>query len=122
MNLPGTSLERQIKTSPGRHFRTSPGRQIGTSCDVKAGRSQDGQIGSVGTSWGQIFAGWVIILKTSIANFHKWITSMTGHSAYDSKLLYLEKLSLYNKLKVRSCTFSIFCDKVAKLKCHTRGH
>ena len=29
--LPGTSLERQIKTSPGRHFRTSPGRQIETS-------------------------------------------------------------------------------------------
>ena len=31
IKLPGTSLERQIKTSPGRHFRTSPGRQIGTS-------------------------------------------------------------------------------------------
>ena len=31
INLPGTSLERQIKTSPGRHFRTSPERQIGTS-------------------------------------------------------------------------------------------
>ena len=31
INLPGTSLERQIKTSPGRHFRTSPGRQIETS-------------------------------------------------------------------------------------------
>ena len=31
IKLPGTSLERQIKTSPGRHFRTSPERQIGTS-------------------------------------------------------------------------------------------
>ena len=31
IKLPGTSLERQIKTSPGRHFRTSPGRQLGTS-------------------------------------------------------------------------------------------
>ena len=31
INLPGTSLERQIKTSPGSHFRSSPGRQIGTS-------------------------------------------------------------------------------------------
>ena len=30
INLPETSLERQIRTSPGRHFRTSPGRQIGT--------------------------------------------------------------------------------------------
>ena len=26
INLPGKSLERQIKTSPGRHFRTSVGR------------------------------------------------------------------------------------------------
>ena len=31
INLPGTSLERQIKTSPGRHSRASPGRQIGMS-------------------------------------------------------------------------------------------
>ena len=31
INLPGTSLERQIRTSPGRHFRASSGRQIGTS-------------------------------------------------------------------------------------------
>ena len=30
INLPGTSLERQIKKSPGQHFRTSPGRQIRT--------------------------------------------------------------------------------------------
>ena len=53
MNLPGTSLEGQIKTSPGRHFRTSPGRQIGTSPgwsnrtfrgrpgDVRGGRPRD---------------------------------------------------------------------------------
>ena len=31
MNLPGTSLERQIRTSPGSHFQTSRRRQIGTS-------------------------------------------------------------------------------------------
>ena len=39
INLPGTSLERQIKTSPGRHFRTSPGRQIGTSPGRQIGTS-----------------------------------------------------------------------------------
>ena len=31
INLPGTSLEGQIRTSPGRHFRSFPGRQIGMS-------------------------------------------------------------------------------------------
>ena len=31
INLTGTSLERQIKASPGRHFRTFLGLQIGTS-------------------------------------------------------------------------------------------
>ena len=31
INLPGTSLERQIKTSTGRNFRMPPGRQIRTS-------------------------------------------------------------------------------------------
>ena len=53
INLPGTSLERQIQTSPGRDFRTSPGRQIGTSLgrsnrifrgrpgDVEGGRPRD---------------------------------------------------------------------------------
>ena len=40
-----------------------------------------------------------IVLRTSIANLHKWLTSMVGHSAFDGKLLYLEKLSLYNNLK-----------------------
>ena len=39
INLPGTSLERQIKTSPGRHFRTSPGRQIRTSPGRQIGTS-----------------------------------------------------------------------------------
>ena len=70
INLPGTSLERQIKTSPGRHFRTSSGRPR----DVRSGRPRDGQIGSLGdvlwtlegdvlgTSWGPIFAGWVTLL------------------------------------------------------------
>ena len=31
INLPGTSLERHIRTFHGRHFRTFPGRQIRTS-------------------------------------------------------------------------------------------
>ena len=31
INLPGTSLERHIRMSPGRHFSTSSGRQIKTS-------------------------------------------------------------------------------------------
>ena len=31
INFPGTSLERQIKTSPWRHIRMSPGYQIRTS-------------------------------------------------------------------------------------------
>ena len=55
INLPGTSLERQIKTSPGRHFRTSPGRQIGTSpgrqIETSPGRSNRifrGRLGDVG--------------------------------------------------------------------------
>ena len=45
INLPGTSLERQIKTSPGRHFRTSPGRSNrifrGRPGDVGGGRPRD---------------------------------------------------------------------------------
>ena len=47
INLPGTSLERQIKTSPGRHFRTSPGRQIGTS-PGRSNRIFRGRPGDVG--------------------------------------------------------------------------
>ena len=39
INLPGTSLELQIKTSPGRHLRTSPGRQFGTSLGLQIGTS-----------------------------------------------------------------------------------
>ena len=31
INLPGTSLGRQIRTFPRRHFGTSPGHQIGKS-------------------------------------------------------------------------------------------
>ena len=56
-----------------------------------------------------------IVLKTSIASLNKLLTSMVGHSAFDGKLLYLEKLSLYSNLKVFSCTFSIFCDKAEEL-------
>ena len=39
INLPGTSLERQIKTALGRHFRTSPGRKIRTSPGRQIGTS-----------------------------------------------------------------------------------
>ena len=58
------SLERQITTSPGRHFRASPGRQIGTSWDGQI-RYLGEILGSLegdvlGTSWGPIFAGWVL--------------------------------------------------------------
>ena len=50
INLPGTSLEHQIKTSPGRHFRTSPGRHFRMSPGRKIGTSRDGQVGSLGDS------------------------------------------------------------------------
>ena len=39
------------------------------------------------------------------------LITMVGHSAFDRKLLYLEKLSLYNNFKPCSFTFSIFCEK-----------
>ena len=68
ISLPGTSLGRQIRVSPGRRFGTSPGRQIRVSRDVKLECPRDGQIRSLGdilgtlegdvygTSWGPIFA------------------------------------------------------------------
>ena len=39
IDLPRTSLERRVKTSPGRHFRTSAGRRIGTSPGRQIGTS-----------------------------------------------------------------------------------
>ena len=39
INLPGTSLERRIRTFPELHFRTSLGRQIGTSPGRQIGTS-----------------------------------------------------------------------------------
>ena len=47
INLPGTSLERQIKASSGRHFRTSQGRQIATSLG-RSNRIFRGRPGDVG--------------------------------------------------------------------------
>ena len=44
INLLGTSLQRQIRTSPGHHFRTSQ--------DVRLCRPRDGQIRSLGDVWG----------------------------------------------------------------------
>ena len=74
INLPGTSIERQIKTSPGRHFRTSRGRQIGTSLGRQIGSLGD-VLGTLegdvlGTSWGPIFTGWVVCLKNSYSFFY----------------------------------------------------
>ena len=72
INLPGTSLQRQIRTSTGCHFRMSPGRQMRRPRDVRLGSPWDGQMGSLRealgmlegddlrTSWGPIFAGWVV--------------------------------------------------------------
>ena len=47
INLPGTSLERRIRTSPERHFRTSLGRQIGTS-PGRSNRIFRGRPGDIG--------------------------------------------------------------------------
>ena len=47
MNYPGTSLQHQIRTSPGRHFRMSLGRQIGTSSG-RSNRVFRGLLGDVG--------------------------------------------------------------------------
>ena len=72
INLPGTCLERRVKTSPGRHFKTSPGRWTGTSPGRQIGmsavrsnrffRGPPGDAGGdvLGTSWGPIFANWGI--------------------------------------------------------------
>ena len=80
INLPGTSIERQIKTSPGRHLRASPGRQIGTSLgrsnrifrglpgDVGGGRPRD----VLGTSICQLGKEYKILntLGTRIVNIN----------------------------------------------------
>ena len=62
VNLPGASLEGQIRTSPGRHFRTSPGLQIGTSPGW-SNRNFRGRPGDVGE--GPILAGWVLSEKVT---------------------------------------------------------
>ena len=41
INLPGMSLECQIRTFPGLYFRTSSGRQIGTSSGRQIGTSSE---------------------------------------------------------------------------------
>ena len=73
INCPGTSVERQIRTSPGCHFRTSPGRHIGTS-PSQSNRIFRGHLGTLegdvlGTSWEPIFAGWVVFYLNEIPNF-----------------------------------------------------
>ena len=68
INLPGTSLERQIKTSPGRHFRTTPGRLIGTSLGrsnrIFRGRPRDVGGGRPGDQY--LPAGFRVILTLII--------------------------------------------------------
>ena len=49
-----------------------------------------------------------MILKFSIPNFRRRLTSMVDHSAFNNKLLSLELLSLCNNLKARLYIFSMF--------------
>ena len=64
INLPGTPLERQIKTAPGRHFRTSRGRPRPTSpgrlLKILFDRPDDVPIWRPGDVliWRPVFAGW----------------------------------------------------------------
>ena len=78
VNLPGTSLEGQIRTSPGRHFRMSPGRQIGTSPGRQIGTSPEwsnwtfrGRTGDVGVGRPRD------VLGTNICRLGKCISSLT---------------------------------------------
>ena len=93
INLPGTSLERQIKTSLGRHFRTSSERQIGTSLwrqiETSPGRSNRIFRGRPGDqylpagifSYIDIYISWILNIKhqtqitkcrTSLENGRGW--------------------------------------------------
>ena len=47
INLPGTSLKCQIRTSPGRRFRTSREVRLGCPQHVRSWHTWDGQIGSL---------------------------------------------------------------------------
>ena len=74
INLPGTSLGCQIKTSPRCYFELPQG--------ISLGRPRDGQIGSLGdvlgtlekgvlgTSWGPKIVGWVIIITRHLFSFY----------------------------------------------------
>ena len=54
INLPGTSLGRQIRTSPGSQIGTFQDGQIGSLGDVLGTLEGD----DIGTSLGPIFADW----------------------------------------------------------------
>ena len=69
INLPGMSLEHQIKKSPRRHFRTSPGRQIGTS-PGRLSRIFRGRPGDVGRRRPQDVLG---IQNFPAGYFSKWL-------------------------------------------------
>ena len=57
-NVQRTSWERPISTSQGRPLEV----RLGFSLDVILGGLQDGQVESLGMSWGQIIAGWARII------------------------------------------------------------
>ena len=73
INLPGTSLGRQIRTSLDVISRRPQDVRLGRPGGVSSGRPRDGQIGSLGDvlitldgdvlgmSWGPIFAGWAVL-------------------------------------------------------------
>ena len=96
INLPGTSLWRQIETSPGRHFGTYPGRQIGASLRPRSELPQCDQIVSLGnvlrtlegdvlgSPWGPIFAGWgyLVLDNGSFYIIYFFDQSNTWHLRY----------------------------------------
>ena len=96
INLPGTSLWRQIETSPERHFGTYPGRQIEAFLGPRSGLPQGDQIVSLGnvlrtlevdilgTPCGPIFAGWgyLVLDNSSFYIIYFFDQSNTWHISY----------------------------------------
>ena len=116
INLSGTSLERQIRTSPELHFRTSPGRQIGTSLEwwnrIFRGRPPDVGGDVLRTSWGLIFAGWV---KTTEKGVNLSISNLSNLISKSVKaLVTLFNLSISNSsisdVKLPKSDFFATCD------------
>ena len=88
--LPGTSLERQIKTSPGRHFKTSPGCQIGTF-PGRSNRIFRGRPGDVGGGRPRDVLGTNIWrLGVTICQYVKAIT-LSVNRIYNVRNIFCEK-------------------------------